>query len=228
MKEMKRSSNAIFKYTIILGAAMSLSACNGIFENIYDAPIETEMEIKENSFSQVKTVEYTEWAYIDLSNRKVTTVQIGEEYENQIPEEWDFAIHRYDIKTNGGAAFQTGYTSIDDFLAARKLPADKDFLEDEWTTDKIAIDMSGMMDGKIVYTESYRNAVLSGWLDVNTSTMPPVYTMSNQVFLIRMKDNTYAAIRFTNYMNARGIKGYIDFDFSYPLDFDDNNNETNN
>ena len=47
---MKRSRNAIFKYTIVLGAAMSLSACNGIFENIYDAPIETEMEIKENSF----------------------------------------------------------------------------------------------------------------------------------------------------------------------------------
>ena len=35
---MKRSRNAIFKYTIVLGAAMSLSACNGIFENIYDAP----------------------------------------------------------------------------------------------------------------------------------------------------------------------------------------------
>ncbi|MDE6162873.1 MAG: HmuY family protein [Bacteroides sp.] len=224
---MKRSRNTIFKYTIVLGAAMSLSACNGIFEDIYDAPIETEMEIKGNSFSQVKTVEYTEWAYIELSNRKVTTVPIGEEYESQIPEDWDFAIHRYDIKTNEGAACQTSYTSIDDLKTSGKLPDEKDFVEDEWTTDKIAIDMSGMMDGNIVYTESYRNAVLSGWLDVNTSTMPPVYTMSNQVFLIRMKDNTYAAIRFTNYMNARGIKGYIDFDFSYPLDFDDNN-ETNN
>ena len=59
MKEMKRSNNTIFKYTMILGAAMSLSACNGLFENIYDAPTETEMEIKENSFSQIKTVEYT-------------------------------------------------------------------------------------------------------------------------------------------------------------------------
>ena len=47
MKEMKRSNNTIFKYTMILGAAMSLSACNGLFENIYDAPTETEMEIKE-------------------------------------------------------------------------------------------------------------------------------------------------------------------------------------
>ena len=42
--------------------------------------------------------------------------------------------------------------------------------------------MSGMMDGNIIYTESYRNTVLSSWLDVNTATMPPVYTMSNQVF----------------------------------------------
>ena len=60
---MRRSSNAIFRKIMILGAAMSLSACNGLFENIYDAPTETEMEIKENSFSQIKTVEYTEWAY---------------------------------------------------------------------------------------------------------------------------------------------------------------------
>ena len=220
-------SSAQFKYTIVLGAAMSLSACNGIFENIYDAPIETEMEIKENSFSQVKTVEYTEWAYINLSERTVTTVKIGEEYESQIPDKWDFAIHRYDIKTNEGATYKTTYTSIDEFKATGKLPKAEDFVEDEWTTDKIAIDMSGMMDGNIIYTESYRNAVLSSWLDVNTATMPPVYTMSNQVFLIRLKDNTYAAIRFTNYMNARGIKGYIDFNFQYPLEFEDNNNETN-
>ena len=217
---MRRSRNAIFKYTIILGATMSLSACNGIFENIYDDPIETEMEIKENKFSQVKTVEYTEWAYIDLSARKVTTVQIGEEYESQIPEEWDFAIHRYDIKTNGGAAFQTTYTSIDDFIAAGKLPEAEKFVEDEWTTNKIAIDMSGMMEGNIVYTDSYYNAVLSSWLNVDTSTMPPIYTMSSQVYLLRLKDNTYAAIRFTNYTNAKGIKGYIDFDFSYPIEFD--------
>ena len=150
MKEMKRSNNTIFKYTMILGAAMSLSACNGLFENIYDAPTETEMEIKENSFSQIKTVEYTEWAYIDFSGRKVTTVKIGKEYESEIPDNWDIAIHRYDIKTNEGAAYQTSY-------------------------------------------------------------------------LIRLKDNTYAAIRFTNYTNAKGIKGYIDFDFLYPFDFEKNN-----
>ena len=214
MKEMKRSNNTIFKYTMILGAAMSLSACNGMFEGIYDDPIEAEMEIKESSFSQINATEYTNWVYIDLSERKAMTVEIGE---------WDLAIHRYDIKTNEGAAFQTTYTSIDDLKASGKLPAEENFVKDEWTTDKIAIDMSGMMEGNIKYTEDYRNDILSGWLNVDTSSMPPIYTMSNQVYLIRLKDNTYAAIRFTNYTNARGIKGYIDFDFLYPLDFEENN-----
>ena len=51
--------------------------------------------------------------------------------------------------------------------------------------------MSGMMEGNIKYTEDYRNDILSGWLNVDTSSMPPIYTMSNQVYLIRLKDNTY-------------------------------------
>lgn len=85
MKEMKRSNNTIFKYTMILGAAMSLSACNGLFENIYDAPTETEMEIKENSFSQIKTVEYTEWAYIDFPVVKLPQSKSGKNMKAKYP-----------------------------------------------------------------------------------------------------------------------------------------------
>ena len=99
---------------------MSLSACNGMFEGIYDDPIESEMEIKESSFSQINTTEYTNWVYIDLSERKATTVEIGEEHKSEIPAEWDLAIHRYDIKTNEGAAYQTTYTNIDELKASGK------------------------------------------------------------------------------------------------------------
>ena len=53
---MRRSSNAIFRNIMILGAAMSLSACNGMFEGIYDDPIEAEIEIKESSFSQINVL----------------------------------------------------------------------------------------------------------------------------------------------------------------------------
>ena len=68
---------------MILGATMSLSACNGMFEGIYDDPIESEMEIKESSFSQINTTEYTNWVYIDLSERKATTVEISKQTKVQ-------------------------------------------------------------------------------------------------------------------------------------------------
>lgn len=86
--------------------------------------------------------------------------------------------------------------------------------------------MSSMMDGNVVYTGSYRSTAFSSWLGVNTVMMLPVYTTSDQVLLIRLKGNTYAVICSTNHMDVRDIKGYIDFDFQYPLEFKDNNNET--
>lgn len=140
---------------------MSLSTCNGVFESIYDTPIETKMETRENSFPQAKAVEYTEWAYTNLSEHTVITAKVGEEYESQTPDKWDFAIHRYDIKTNEGATHETTYTDTDEPKATGKPPKTEDFVEGEWTTDKVAIDMPGTMDGNIIYTEFHRDAVLS-------------------------------------------------------------------
>ena len=48
--------------------------------------------------------------------------------------------------------------------------------------------------------------------------MPPIYTPSNKVYLLRMKDGTMAAIRLVSYMNAAGIKGYMTFDYIYPYE----------
>ena len=63
-------------------------------------------------------------------------------------------------------------------------------MDDVWTTAKVAIDMSGMMDGNIVYMESYYNEELSKWLNVDKSNMPPTYTLSNKVYMVKLKDGT--------------------------------------
>ena len=64
---MKKKQNAIFKNNMKTGCNVALLVCNGIFENIM-MPHRNGDGNHENSFSQVKTVEYTEWAYINLSN----------------------------------------------------------------------------------------------------------------------------------------------------------------
>lgn len=94
------------------------------------------------------------------------------------------------------------------------------FVADEWTTNKIAVDVSHMMEdnGYLIYAPSDFNPELSKWLNVDTSEMPPIYTPSNKVYLLRMKDDTMAAIRLVSYMNAAGIKGYMTFDYIYPYE----------
>ena len=134
-----------------------------------------------------------------------------------MPGEWDIAIHRYEAKTNGGAVLETSYTSIDELLNADGIPTGE-YTEDIETTDRITIDMSDMMNGNILYAKSPYNEVLSRWLDVDTSTMPPIYTMSNKIYILRLEDGTHAAIHLLNYMNEKKVKGHMTFEYLYPLE----------
>jgi hypothetical protein len=140
---------------------------------------------------------------------KVETRDVNEE----APASWDIALHRYDAKTNGGAAVETTYSDFQ-ALAADGLTG---YVADTWTTEQIAIDMSTMMDGYLTYTESDYNEELSKWLDVDTSNMPPTYTLSNKIYVVQLEDGTRAALKLDNYMDAAGIKGVLTIRYIYPL-----------
>lgn len=91
------------------------------------------------------------------------------------------------------------------------------FVADEWATDRIATDMSQMMDGFIRYAGDWYNPCLSAWLDVDTATMPPIYMLSGRIYLLRLQEGTYAALRLSNFMNDAAFKGYMTIDYLYPV-----------
>lgn len=197
------------------------SACNGILDDIYDAP--QSEENKEYGFVAVDNqthtgriyidaTDYTEWHYIDLHNKQVITTGV----DGQAPGNWDLAIHRYDTKTHDGAVVESTATDFSTLPALASI-ADEAFTKDMWTTDKITVDMSHMMDGIILYNEDFYNPCLSKWLHVDTSTMPPVYTLSGKVYLIRLADGTHAALRLANFMNDAAVKGFMTIDYLYPV-----------
>lgn len=213
---------------------VSLPACNGLFEDVYDEPpmeepkdfgfIETD-DATHSGTVYVDATDYTKWIYIDLHAQTVDSTRIigedGTELPLQpstaLPEEWDFAIHRYDTKTNGGAVLETGATGIESVVAGGTIPAGN-YVADVETTDKITIDMSHMMEGEIVYARSDYNTELSKWLNVNTSTMPPAYTPSNKVYILKLKDGTHAALRLADFKNASSVKGFMKVEYVYPLE----------
>lgn len=205
-----------------VSAMLTLPACNGIFAGIYDEPSDPKGEntygfivVDEKSRTgriYIDATEYTEWHYIDLHEKRVTTRKTDAEP----PENWDFAVHRYDTKTNGGRVCETQARDFGSLPSPESLP-ESSFVADEWTTDRIAIDMSQMMDGIIRYAEDYYNPLFSRWLKVDTSTMPPIYTLSGRVYLLRLADGTHAALLLRNFMNDAAVKGFMTIDYFYPV-----------
>ena len=131
-------------------------------------------------------------------------------------EHWDLAIHHFDVKTNGCGVLETNYTSLDQLPESSAEFATAQFTPDEWTTNQALYDLSGMLNYDIGYQNTYINKVLSRWVTMDFSTPPPVYSMSGKVYVIRLKDGTFAALKLENYMNKMGLKGYLTFDIIYP------------
>ena len=217
---MNVSQKTIFLLTGVI-AMLSLSACNGILDDIYDEPLAKDengygfifVDNKTNTGRiYIDATDYTEWHYIDLHNKDVETKSV----EDQAPANWDFAIHRYDAKTNSGAVARSSAIDLGSLSEISSI-SEEAFVADVWTTDKITIDMSQMMDGVILYAEDFYNPCLSEWLDVDTSTMPPIYTLSDKVYILRLSDGSYAALRLANFMNDAAVKGFMTIDYLYPV-----------
>jgi hypothetical protein len=200
-------------------AAMLLSSCNGLFEDIYDNVAEE--SVSEYGFTSpatdtqagtiyVDASSYTRWIYLDFGNQRADSVSV---YEAE-PSQWDLAIHRYDTKTHGGAVAETDVTDFSLLSSANV----GQYASDTWTTTKIVTDMSTMMDGYLSYVESDYNEVLSQWLDVDTSNMPPSYTLSGKIYLLRLADGTKVALKLENYMNESAVKGYMTIRYMYPIE----------
>ena len=213
---------------------LSLPACEGIFDGVYDTS--QAEEVKDFGFIEVDNAnhsgtiyvdatDYTKWIYIDLHNQVVDSTRIVDESGTEIPlgesgaipQNWDFAIHRYDAKTDDGEVLESGSTGFDVLISAGRIP-EGIYEADEWTIDRITIDMSGMMQGNIKYAASNYNTVLSSWLNVDTSTMPPIYTMSNKVYIVRLKDGTYVALKLVDYRDSNQNKGFMKIEYIYPFE----------
>jgi len=200
-------------------AILMFSSCNGIFSGIYDKPVEAadpfgfvEANADGTGTIFIDAREYKHWVYINLKGKKTETHDMTEGLPE--PEHWDFAVHRYDVKTNDAKAAVTNYTELSQVLN-QGIPESAVFVAD--TASQVAVDMSGMMEGNIVYQSSPINKVLSKWINVDTSTMPPIYTMSRRVYLLRLADGTQAALLFSDFIDDAGVKGFITIKYVYPL-----------
>lgn len=132
------------------------------------------------------------------------------------PASWSIAVHRNNVRTNGGAAYETDYTSMDDLPASSEHFKDVAFIEDEWNETDVWTVQDQMLLGLIGNQGIEVNSVLSSWLKVELPPLPPAFTLNNRIFILKMKDGTFAAIQLTNYQNAAGKKCCLTINYKYP------------
>ncbi len=200
-------------------AAVLLPSCNDVLGDLYDEPVATSeygfVEVctdSEPGLIYINATDYATWTYIDFSDKTIDSLSV----DDPAPTHWDFAVHRYDTKTDNARVIGTSLTDINQARTWKNTDNEQG-VADIWTTDKIVTDMSTMMDGYLSYADSYYNPELSEWLDVDTSTMPPIYTMSDKVYIILLSDGSRAAVKLVDFMNAAGVKGYMSIQYIYPL-----------
>ncbi|MBQ3635108.1 MAG: HmuY family protein [Bacteroidales bacterium] len=184
------------------------AGCDGMFGSIYD-------EVGADEGSENKRVEtfapsgvirvdatsYTRWHYISLRTGERVTTEISLETLGETtepPAEWDIAIHHYDVRTNNGEV---------------RAERDTVWARDVWREEGIMVDLSQMMDSIIVYSASYRNEVLSGWMEVDLRTMPPIYKMDGQWYRLRTEDGREIRLRLLSYVNEKNIKGHLSIEY---------------
>jgi len=123
------------------------------------------------------------------------------------------AIHRYDIRLNGGAAgkgqgaaLETSYT---DLSALTDIPASGYVVD---VMDSIRVSMPP------TYAYQPINHEASKWMYIDESIMPPTndtYKPSNKVYVFKTAEGKHIKIKFIDYINAENVKGHIKFSYVY-------------
>lgn len=132
------------------------------------------------------------------------------------PPSWSIAIHRNNVRTNGGAVLETNYSSIADLPASSKEFTGARFVPDEWTQNEVWVDQSQMLQSLVGCQGISVNRVLSSWLRLDIPPMPPAFSINRHVFLIRFPSGKVAAVQLENYMNADGKKCWLTINYKYP------------
>ena len=133
------------------------------------------------------------------------------------PQQWSFAVHRNNVRTNGGAVSETALTSMEQLDMTRDELQTLEYTEDEWTETSVWADQSQMLNSLIGSQGIAVNSVLSSWLKVNLPPIPPAFTLNSRVFILRLNDGSFGALQLENYMSPSGTKCWLTIHYKYPL-----------
>lgn len=272
MTFMKIKRTNILESTIAGVCIILLTACNGVFDDIYDKP-QTVAPVKGQLM--IDATSWTDWYYVDLPELRRLSAEGDDEAllkaqtqfqaypipmsrsdnadtagadgsqgesgqymywfdvfgegitKNEFrhftptdaqaePSSWTFAVHRNNVRTNGGAVMETQYSSIDELPESNEWLVNMQFIVDEWSENEVWDSQEQMLQGLVPSQGIKINKVLSSWLSLKIPPMPPAFAKNSHVFILRLSDGTYAALQLQDYLSPNGTKCWLTINYKYP------------
>lgn len=136
------------------------------------------------------------------------------------PAEWSIAVHRDNLRTNGGSVARTSFRDIDELPQSAEYIKSLDFEADSWSETDVWVNQDRMLLGLIGNQGIAVNRTGSSWLKLEIPPMPPKFTLDNSVFVLCLNDGTYAALQLADYQSATGVKCCLTINYRYPLSLD--------
>ncbi len=134
------------------------------------------------------------------------------------PARWDIAVHLDNVRTNGGAAYETELTDMNDLPSSCKEFKDKVFTEDCWNERDVWVENSKMLLGIIGSQGIKTNPVLSNWLTTKIPPIPPSLIRNDHIFILRLKNGNYVALQLAYHKTMEDKNYGLTINFRYYYD----------
>lgn len=184
---------------------MSLAAAMVVFFSSCDDNTD-EPALLNTVTTEVTATSYTDWVYYSLSQDTIVSVT-----DPATSNAWDLAFMRNHIRTNSGSSGNGNGGALDagvvDFDAYALAP-ETGYAADDSVS---AFNMTTME-----YSNVAASSVLESWGAFNDA-MPPVFEISNKVFVVKTAEGKYAKVTFLSYYGSVG-SGQITFKYVYQPD----------
>ena len=139
------------------------------------------------------------WMYFDFSRGSVIGIT------DPKTDDWDLALQRHTIRSNGGATNPAGQAAIagietTDFASLQQVPAAAEFQSDIRTKKRL---------------HAY-NPALQKWYHYSYTSN--ILTPKQMVYIVRTQDGKYAKMRLLSYYCKGNIAGCMTFEYVYQGD----------
>lgn len=196
----------LFLLALLISASMIFTSCKKDEETV-----ETTLTpgVVVNTLTLNATA-YDKWVYFSFDSSRVVAV------DNYLTsDKWDIAFHRYDVRVNCGTSgigmggtYNAGKV---DFNSATTAPESGYSLND---TIKI-YEVNPMQHNTAIEKKVPGDTLLAKWIKKVYGANGPVYSYSDNIYIIKTAKGKYVKFWLKNYCNEKGDYGYVTMKYAY-------------